>query len=80
MQKTWRDYYQRERYNPELHFNHGKPYKLSELVYICKVYEVKPHGEIALEVGRTTGAVRKVVNKLKGNGQFDKYKNMNIEE
>lgn len=68
----------RMKYNPEYHFNQGKPYTLSELVYICQQYRMGNRKTLSMAVGRTEGTLAALIYKLKKSGEFEYYKNLNI--
>jgi hypothetical protein len=67
----------RIQYNPELHPNHKRPYKLSELEYLCKYWQRGKRREISFALGRTEATLADKVCKLRKAGQFDHYKNLN---
>nr|WP_225893366.1 DNA-entry nuclease [Bacillus toyonensis] len=56
--------------------NHKKPYTTKELAYICKYYGFGKVKGIALSLGRTETNIRQLVNVLRKNGTFEKYKDM----
>lgn len=64
----------RMRYNPEFHENHGKPFTVKELAYMCSMWEGTKKADIALALGRTHGTVLSKVYSLKKSGQFEHYK------
>jgi DNA-binding MarR family transcriptional regulator len=68
----------RVKYHPDLHPNHKQPYKLSELVYLCKFYRRGNRREISLALGRTESTVADKVCKLRKAGLLDYYKNLDI--
>lgn len=72
------DNYRRMKYHPDYHPNQDKPYTVSDLVYICQNYESKSKEEISLAVGRTPGAIMRMVYKLRKDGMFEEYKNMDL--
>ncbi len=69
----------RMKYHPDYHFNHQKPYTIEELVYICKQYEWGNVKTLSLDVGRTEATLHSRIYKLKESGEFDFYKNLNLE-
>lgn len=79
------DRWGRMKYHPDYHFNHGKPFTLRDLVYICKNYKRGQVKRLALAVGRTEHVVRSKVNTLRNHqkmgeqSMFDYYKSLNIE-
>lgn len=66
----------RMRYNPEFHENHGKPFTVKELIFICSSWEGMKKADIAAAVGRTHGTVQSKVYLLKKKGEFEHYKNL----
>ncbi|QKE07619.1 DNA-entry nuclease [Bacillus cereus] len=69
----------RMKYHPDYHPNHKKPYTTRELAYICKYYGFGKVKGIALALGRTESTIRQLVNTLRKNGMFEKYKTMGDE-
>lgn len=63
-------------YNPEYHHNHGKPWTVSDLVYLCSSWDGMKKADIALALGRTHGTVLSKAYELKKSGQFDHYKKL----
>ncbi|PER36292.1 DNA-entry nuclease [Bacillus thuringiensis] len=66
----------RMKYHPDYHPNHKKQYTTKELAYICKYYGFGKVKGIALSLGRTETTIRQIVNVLRKNGTFEKYKAM----
>ena len=66
----------RMRYNPEFHENHGKPWRVNELIYMCSMWEGTKKATIAAALGRTHGTVLSKANQLRRSGEFYKYKEM----
>lgn len=66
----------RMRYNPEFHENHGKPFTVKELAYMCAMWDGMKKADIAMALGRTHGTVLSKVYQLKKNGQFEHYRKM----
>lgn len=60
------------------HPNHKKPYTTRELAYVCKYYGFGKVKAIALALGRTESTIRQLVNTLRKNGVFEKYKDMEV--
>lgn len=69
----------RLRYNPEFHENHGKPFTVSDLVYLCGMYDSMKKADIAMALGRTHATVLSKANELRKSGQFEFYKNLSKE-
>ena len=63
-------------YNPEYHPNHGKPWMVNDLVYLCSSWDGMKKADIALALGRTHGTVLSKAYELKKSGDFDNFKNM----
>lgn len=66
----------RMKYHPDYHPNHNKSYTTKELAYICKHYGFGKVKGIALALGRTETTIRQLVNVMRKNGTFEKYKDM----
>lgn len=66
----------RMKYHPEYHHNHGKPYTIQELAYICSMYESATRRQVSMAVGRTEGTVAQLVQILRKRNQFEFYKNL----
>lgn len=67
----------RMEYNPQFYHNQGKPYTVSEYEYICKFYETDGLQLVSLALGRTENSIHSLVVRLKRNGLFDYYRNLN---
>ena len=66
----------RMRYNPEFHENHGQPFTIQELIYLCSSYESMKKQDLALALGRTVGTVMSKAHHLRKIGKFDYYKSL----
>jgi hypothetical protein len=66
----------RMRYNPEFHENHGKPWTVQELVYLCSSYDGMKKADIAAALGRTHGTVLSKAYELKKSGRYEYFKNL----
>ncbi|MED2990925.1 DNA-entry nuclease [Bacillus thuringiensis] len=66
----------RMKYHTDYDPNHKKPYTTKELAYICKYYGFGKVKGIALALGRKELKIRQLVNTLRKNGMFEKYKTM----
>jgi hypothetical protein len=64
----------RKPYNPELHFNHGKPWTVQDLAFMCSRWEKMRKEDIALTLGRTHQTVLSKADKLRVSGDFEIYK------
>lgn len=65
-------------FNPDFHENHGKPFTLEDLEYLCKFWEHDDVRTIAFALGRTEATLFNMVKQLRQRGLFDFYKNMNL--
>lgn len=63
----------RMRYNPEFHENHGKPFTVKELAFMCSSWDGMKKVDIAAALGRTHGTVLSKAYNLKKTGQFEHY-------
>ncbi|MER2005847.1 MAG: DNA-entry nuclease [Psychrobacillus sp.] len=70
----------RMRYNPEFHENHGKPFTVKELSYMCAMWNSMKKADIALALGRTHGTVLSKAHQLRKSGQFEHFKNLGVSE
>ncbi|MFJ5716566.1 DNA-entry nuclease [Neobacillus sp. NPDC093127] len=64
----------RMKYNPEFHENHGKPFTVKELAFLCSSWEGMKKADIAMALGRTHGTVLSKAYELKRKGQFEYFK------
>lgn len=64
-------------YHPEFHHNHRKPWSVEDLEYLCKFYEKDHRRSIAFALGRPEGSIQTIVAKLRKDGLFEYYKNLN---
>ena len=55
----------RMRYNPEFHFNQGKPWTMKDILYLCGMWG-----------GRTESTCMTKVYELRKNGKFEEYRRM----
>jgi len=53
------------RFDPALHFNHSKPWKVSDEKYMCEMYELKKVEDIALALGRTAKTIAGRMHKIR---------------
>lgn len=70
----------RMRYHPEFHPNHGKPFMLDELVYLCKFHGIDDPRTISYALGRTEYTLADKLHKLRKSGLYDVYRNMPYEQ
>jgi hypothetical protein len=68
----------RMRYNPEFHENHGKPFTVKELAYLCSMWSGMKKADIAMALGRTHGTILSKAYYLRKTGQFEHYKNLEV--
>lgn len=68
----------RMKYNPDFHPNSGKPFTQSDLEYLCKYYYIDGVKSMAYAMGRTERVIAGKVYKLKVEGLFNYYKNLNV--
>ena len=66
----------RLRFDPELHENHGKPFTVSELVFLCSSWSSMKKADIAAALGRTHGTVLSKAYSLRKNGQFTHFEKL----
>jgi hypothetical protein len=67
----------RMEYHPEFHPNHGKPFTKSDLEYLCKFWEIDHRRTIAFALGRTEATCASKINRLRKEGLYHYYKNLN---
>jgi len=63
-------------YNPEFHENHGKPFTVNDLIFLCSSWDAMKKADIAMALGRTHGTVLSKAYDLRKSGQFEYYKNL----
>lgn len=63
-------------YNPEFHENHGKPFTVNDLIFLCSSWDAMKKADIAMALGRTHGTVLSKAYYLRKSGQFEYYKNL----
>lgn len=64
-------------YNPEIHDNQGTVWSEEDKEYLCKYESIDEMETVAMALGRTRGTVVEKLKKLRKNGQFEYYKNLN---
>jgi hypothetical protein len=69
----------RMEYHPEFHPNHGKPFTLDEIIYICKFHGIDEVRTISYAVGKTEHAIATLISRLRREGLYDLYKAMSYE-
>lgn len=63
-------------YHPDYHPNHGKPWTVRDLAYLCYHYGKVKGGDLALELGRTHATVAQTKLMLVREGRYDGLKKM----
>ncbi|MFB1100859.1 DNA-entry nuclease [Terribacillus sp. JSM ZJ617] len=73
------DQFGRMKRHPLYHHNsyNRTPFTQEELEYICKYWHADHMDDLGLALGRTGVSLAQQVSKLKKQGLFDHYKNMN---
>ena len=66
----------RMKYNPDIHYNHRKPFTTKELAYICFFYEDMNKADMSVSLGRTHGTILAKAHELRQSGEFDYYKSL----
>lgn len=69
-------YNKRMVYNPEYHFNHGTPWIMKDVLYLCGMWDVQKARDISLALGRTENTCMNKVYELRKAGKFEEYKKM----
>ncbi|MCT8138611.1 DNA-entry nuclease [Anaerobacillus sp. CMMVII] len=64
-------------YNPIFHPNNGKRYSESDLEYLCKYWEIDDWRTMGFALGRTEKTLSNTVSRLRKEGLYDYYKNLN---
>lgn len=67
----------RMKYHPDFHPNHNKHYTESELEYLCKYWEHDHRRTMAFALGRPEASLASAVQKMKREGLYEHYKNLN---
>lgn len=63
------------KYNPQIHYNHNKPWTILELAYLCTFYKRGERKNISLALGRTEKAISSKYYQLKKNKEIEIYRN-----
>ncbi|MEJ9151050.1 DNA-entry nuclease [Bacillus smithii] len=71
------DKWGRMMYHPDYHPNHGKPFIESDLEYLCKYWEYDHRRTMSFALGRPEHSLASMVAKLRKEGLFEYYKNLN---
>ncbi|MGO4496477.1 DNA-entry nuclease [Paenibacillus sp. 2RAB27] len=66
----------RMEFHPDFHFNQGKPFKLDDLIYICKYHKIDEPRTLAFAIGKTEKSVATMISKLKKEGLYFKYREL----
>jgi hypothetical protein len=64
-------------FHPEFHPRHDEEYTTEELEYLCKFWEHDHRRSMSFALGRPEGALASLVAKLKKEGLYEIYKNIN---
>lgn len=64
-------------YHPEFHPNHKQPFTEEELEYLCKYWEHDGRRSMSFALGRPEHSLAVTVARLKKEGLFEYYKNLN---
>jgi hypothetical protein len=70
----------RMQYHPDFHPNHGKPFKLDEIIYICKYHQTDDIRSLSFAVGRTEHTVASKITSLRKDGLYWKYRSMSDDQ
>jgi len=62
--------------NEKFNVNHYKSYTVNDLIYMCSMWENTSKRDIALALGKTTGALKTKANELRKSGQFEYFKSL----
>ncbi|MDK0734764.1 hypothetical protein P7A61_04180 [Clostridium perfringens] len=68
----------RMRYNAELHYNHGKPWTVKELSYLCKMRPCMKYKDLSLALGRTVSVCMSKIYELKKKNLIGFYKSLDL--
>lgn len=68
----------RMKFNRDLHFNHGKPWTIREVSYLCKMRPGMKYKDLSLALGRTIGVCMAKIYELKKLELIDYYRNLEI--
>lgn len=66
------------KYHPNIHRKHGIPLTIEEQEYLCKYFEHDGKTSMSFALERTEKTLETKVGKLRKNGQFDYFKNLNL--
>jgi hypothetical protein len=70
----------RMQYNPSFHTNHGKPFSVSDLIYLCKYYTIDGPRTIGFALGKTEHTIMGRVAILRKENLYEYYKNISDDE
>ncbi|MDF2650542.1 MAG: hypothetical protein K0Q73_6347 [Paenibacillus sp.] len=74
------DNFGRMEYHPVFHFNQGKPFKLDDLIYICKYHSIDEPRTLAFAIGKTEKSIATMISKLRKEGLYWNYRNMSDDQ
>ena len=66
------DRYGRMNYQPEFHFNQGKPWMVKDQKFLIEMYEKLGPDEVSLSLGRTIHTIMNRAYELRKNGLMPK--------
>ncbi|MGF7049128.1 hypothetical protein J2T13_003636 [Paenibacillus sp. DS2015] len=69
------DGFKRMKFHPDFHFNHGKPFTMDDLEYLCTFYEIDDIRTLAFALGKTEHVCRTKYAILKKAGLVEYYRN-----
>lgn len=58
------------KFDKDIHFNHGKPWKTSDINYLIKFWNVDSYASLSAVLGRTYKTIADRVYNLKKTGQI----------
>ena len=64
----------RMRYNPEFHFNQGKPWTMKDVLYLCGMWGESKARDIAFALGRTESTCLTKIYELRKSKVFEEYR------
>lgn len=66
----------RMRYHSEFHPQHGEPFSVSDLIYLCKFHKIDSARSLSFALGKTESTVMSRLSSMKKSGDYDIYRNM----
>lgn len=68
----------RMKYHPFFHDRQGTKWSQEDLEYLCRFSEVDSLKNMAMALGRTETSVAEKICRLRENGKFEQYRNLNL--